>query len=58
MTCIYSSKDNMILPVESARLPWAENIVLDGMGHTGLIYRRAALNAAIAGLQDKPRHDT
>jgi len=58
MTCIYSSKDNMILPVESARLPWAENVILDGMGHTGLIYRRSALKAAIAGLQDKPRHDT
>lgn len=52
MTCIYSSKDNMVLPVESARLHWAENILLDGMGHTSLIYRKPALKAVISALQD------
>jgi pimeloyl-ACP methyl ester carboxylesterase len=52
LTNIYSSKDNMVLPVESARLHWGENILLDGMGHTALIYRTSALRAAISGLRD------
>jgi len=52
MTAIYSSKDNMILPATAATLPWGTNVQLDGMGHTGLIYRCAALNAAIAGLRE------
>ena len=57
MTCIYTSKDNMILPVESARLPWGRNIPLDGMGHTALIYRKAALNAAADGLLNDAKTD-
>lgn len=57
MTCIYTSKDNMVLPVESARLPWGENILLDGMGHTALIYRRKALKAAISTLLGMPKND-
>lgn len=52
MTCVYSSKDNMVLPIESARLHWGDNVLLDGMGHTALIYRRKSLNAAISALQD------
>lgn len=53
MTCVYTSKDNMVLPVESAQLSWANNVRLDGMGHTGLIYRKPALKAAIAGLRSE-----
>lgn len=52
VTSVYSSKDNMVLPVESARLNWGESILLDGMGHTALIYRKSALQAAISGLRD------
>jgi len=53
ITCIYTSKDNMVLPVESARLDWAENIRLDGMGHTSLIYRKPALKATISALLEE-----
>ena len=57
MTCVYTSKDNMVLPVESARLNWGDNICLDGMGHTALIYRKPALQAAISGLRNESRND-
>ena len=57
MTCIYTSKDNMVLPVESARLPWGENVQLEGMGHTALIYRKASLVAAITGLLNNSETD-
>ena len=50
MTCIFSNKDNMVLPVTSAALPWGTNVELDGMGHTGLIYRTAAVKATLAAL--------
>lgn len=52
MTCIYTTKDNMVLPIESARLHWGENICLNDMGHTALIYRDSSLRAAISGLQE------
>ena len=45
LTNIYTRKDNMVLPNESSRLPFGEAVELDNMGHTGLIYRKAALVA-------------
>ncbi len=50
-TNIYTSKDNMVLPNESCQLPWGQNIALDRMGHTALIYRKPALAATITALQ-------
>jgi triacylglycerol esterase/lipase EstA (alpha/beta hydrolase family) len=50
-TNIYSRKDNMVLPYTNACLPWGENIELDGLGHTALIYRKSARDAVIAALQ-------
>lgn len=57
MTCIYTNKDNMVLPIESARLHWGENILLNDMGHTALIYRNSALKAAISGLQEPSQNN-
>ncbi len=51
MTNIYTTKDNMILPNANTRLPWGEAVELDGMGHTGLIYRQAALRAVSTALK-------
>lgn len=51
-TCIYSKKDNMVVPNNNSRLDWAENIELDNIGHTGLIYRSAALRALAKALRN------
>jgi len=51
MTNIYPTKDNMTLPNTNTRLPWGEAVELDGMGHTGLIYRQAALRAVSTALK-------
>ena len=50
-TNIYTCKDNMVLPNESCQIPWAQNIALDRMGHTALIYRKSALTATVSALQ-------
>lgn len=50
-TNIYTRKDNMVLPNSHTQLPWGEAVELDGMGHTGLIYRRPALAAVSAALR-------
>jgi len=50
-TNIYSIKDNMILPNTNASLPWAENVELDRLGHTALIYRKPALDAVARALK-------
>lgn len=52
LTSIYSTKDNMVLPNGNARLPWGENVELDRLGHTALIYRQPALKAVIAALKN------
>lgn len=41
VTCtnIYTRKDNMVLPNNHCLLEWAENIEVDNIGHTSLIYR-------------------
>ena len=54
VTNIYSKKDNMVLPNASCHLPWGTAIELDGMGHTSLIYRKAAVDAAITALKETP----
>jgi triacylglycerol esterase/lipase EstA (alpha/beta hydrolase family) len=51
---IYTRKDNMVLPNTSAQLAWGTQIELDDMGHTSLIYRAAAIDAAAAALSAKP----
>lgn len=49
---IYSRKDNMVVPATSSHLDWADNLVMDRIGHTGMLYRRKAIDAvanALAG---------
>jgi pimeloyl-ACP methyl ester carboxylesterase len=55
VTNIYTRKDNMVLPNLNTRLPWGTSVELDGMGHTGLIYRRPVLRAVCKALQAESR---
>ncbi len=48
---IYSSKDNMVVPANSAHLDGVDNIILDRIGHTGLLYRRKAIEAVATALK-------
>ena len=50
---IYTRKDNMVLPNSHCRLDWAEEIELDDMGHTSLIYRQPAIAAVAAALKKR-----
>ena len=51
-TNIYTKKDNMVLPNTHTRLNWGEAVELDGLGHTGLIYRQPALEAVYRALKN------
>jgi len=48
---IYPRKDNMVLPHTSAQLAWGNQVELDDMGHTSLIYRATAIDATAAALK-------
>ena len=50
VTSIYTSKDNIIIPHMSANLPDAQNIVLDKIGHMGLIFSPRSLKHIIPAL--------
>ncbi len=50
---IFTIKDNMVVPNANACLPWGRGIELDGLGHTALLYRRAAVQAVIDALSGK-----
>ncbi|TBR20996.1 MAG: alpha/beta fold hydrolase [Candidatus Nitrosotenuis sp.] len=47
-TCYWSRFDQLIVPGESARLAKAENIELEGMGHTGYLFSRDVADRLIA----------
>lgn len=52
VTAILSRHDNLVLPWDSARLDGADNIELDGIGHTTLLYHPrvfAPLRATLQG---------
>ena len=49
-TAIYSRHDNMVVPMESARLDGADNVELAEMGHTTLLFSAQAAQAVIAAL--------
>ncbi|MCF6178346.1 MAG: alpha/beta fold hydrolase [Geopsychrobacter sp.] len=51
MINIYSRKDNMVVPTDSAHLEGVQNIILDRIGHTGLLYRHKAINAVATALE-------
>lgn len=50
VTSIYTAEDNMVVPVESARLRGAESTELRGIGHLGMVRSRRALDSVIAAL--------
>ncbi len=50
VTSIYTAEDNMVVPVESARLQGAESTELRGIGHLGMVRSRRALDSVIAAL--------
>lgn len=47
---IFSRDDNLVAPAESANLPGAENLVLSGVGHLGLLRSHHALDCIMATL--------
>lgn len=48
---IYTRYDNIVLPAESAKMPGAQIIELDGMGHTSLLFHPRALQAVIKAVE-------
>jgi|GEM_PF-7109943 len=42
--CVGSVHDNFVLPFDSSFLPGAEEIVLDGVGHNGLLFDKRVLD--------------
>jgi triacylglycerol esterase/lipase EstA (alpha/beta hydrolase family) len=51
-TAIYSRHDNIIVPMENARLDGAHNIELTGLGHTTLLFSAKAAHAVITALNN------
>ena len=51
-TAIYSRHDNMVVPMESARLDGADNVELAEMGHTTLLFSAQAAQAVITALSN------
>jgi triacylglycerol esterase/lipase EstA (alpha/beta hydrolase family) len=36
-TSIYSVHDNLVVPQDTSRLPWAKNVAVSGIGHVGIL---------------------
>lgn len=49
-TAIYSRHDNIIVPMDSARLEGADNIELDALGHTAMLFSRQVAEVVVADL--------
>ena len=54
VTTIYSRHDNIVLPVDNARIKGVPAVELDGMGHTALLFHPRALQAVIEALRKEP----
>ena len=52
-TSIFTRYDNIVLPVESAKMEGARHFELDGMGHTALLFHPRALQTVIEALSSK-----
>lgn len=50
-TAIYSRHDNIIVPMENARLDGAENVELPGIGHTAMLFSPRAAKAVATALK-------
>jgi triacylglycerol esterase/lipase EstA (alpha/beta hydrolase family) len=56
-TAIYTRHDNIIVPMESARLAGAHNIELSGLGHTTLLFSPQVAKAVVRALKSpRPPH--
>ncbi len=49
---IYTRYDNIVLPAESAKMDGVQQIELDGMGHTALLFHPRSLQAVIDALSN------
>jgi pimeloyl-ACP methyl ester carboxylesterase len=49
---IYTRYDNIVLPADSAKMKGAQQVELDGMGHTALLFHPRALQAVIDTLDN------
>jgi triacylglycerol esterase/lipase EstA (alpha/beta hydrolase family) len=47
---IYTRYDNIVLPAESAKMEGAQQVELDGMGHTALLFHPRSLQAVVDAL--------
>lgn len=45
-TSIWSVHDNLVIPQETSRLPWAKNVAIAGLGHVGIL-RSARLHGLL-----------
>ncbi len=50
---IYSPQDNLVLPTDNARWEDAQNIEVQSIGHTSLLYRCSAFECLLNCLEDK-----
>ncbi|MGA2399943.1 MAG: alpha/beta fold hydrolase [Steroidobacteraceae bacterium] len=50
ITSLYSAQDNLVVPARSAVLEGARALEFAGVGHMGLLFRRACIDAAIIAL--------
>jgi triacylglycerol esterase/lipase EstA (alpha/beta hydrolase family) len=50
-TAIYSRHDNIIVPMENARLDGANNIEFTGLGHTAMLFSAQVAEAVVTALQ-------
>ncbi len=48
---IYTRYDNIVLPADSAKMSGAQNVELDGMGHTSLLFHPRSLQAVIKAVE-------
>ena len=49
---IFTRYDNIVLPAESGKMEGAQQIELDGMGHTALLFHPRSLQAVISALDN------
>lgn len=47
---IYTRYDNIVLPADSAKMDGAQQVALDGMGHTALLFHPRSLQAVLDAL--------
>lgn len=50
---IYTRYDNIVLPADSSKMQGAENVELDGMGHTGLLFHPGSIQAVINAVRNQ-----